>query len=78
MTEQEIKRLSDELKEAKELLECIRNGTDVSRPEVDLDGILLTREFENRVASFLAKSTVNPIRDFIMRKKRSNQKELGS
>ncbi len=49
-----VSRLSDELEKAKSLLGCIGNGTDVCRPDVDLDGILVTREFAARVDAFLA------------------------
>jgi hypothetical protein len=37
-----------------ELLGCVENGTDVYRPDVELDGILITRELVARIQSHLA------------------------
>jgi len=50
-----VSRLSTELAKAKELLRCIGNGCDVYRPDVDIDGIVVTRELAARVDAFLAK-----------------------
>lgn len=74
--DQEIRRLTDELEAAKDLLRCVGNGSDIYRPDLGLDGILLTREFEARVEAFLTNHPTNRIRDFIIQKSNQIKKSL--